>query len=536
MKAVSFRFHELGRYSAFVRKLSEAPESLVALGYVRPEKAAFEKRIRFLEENFNPEQRFRLRAQLNKQQSNLAWSEAQLQHLDWLSDSKTFVVSTAHQPSFLGGPAYIPVKIASSIALCRQLSEWFPTYRFVPVHWLGSEDHDFDELGKTQFLGQLMQWNAQAGGPVGRIALGDWEESRNQIEASLLHKPFGSWALATLKQAFLSEYTLAQAMRVWLNELFSKEGLLVIDGDDAVLKQQFVPFMQREFRESMALPELQRGAHRFIDAGLEPPLFGREINLFHLTHERRDRLEPLSDGRWKTKSGSLTLSREEGAQFVAETPLAWSPNAVLRPLYQEVILPEVAFVGGGAEIAYWTQLQETFTKAGLQQPLLVLRSSLGWVESSVWKKAERAGFEEAWLGRKFQSWEEEVLKVSGLEAQLSIMEEVAGRMQAAYQQISGLVQEVDPTLTGAAEAERQKAMNGLEGLKAKLKKAHKQKQEVQLRQLKALYDKLFPNDKLQEREESIVPALAQWGPDWIALLIRHLNPIETEFLLLVDEQ
>lgn len=533
MKAIALRFYELGRYSAFVKALSQKSAVLSSLGYKFPDKAAFEARIEELKACFDPSQRALLIERLEAQTS---WNSLQLQQIKRLASPETFVVSTAHQPSFLGGPAYIPIKIASSIALCRQLKAWFPAYNFIPIHWLGSEDHDFDELGQVTMYGQLHRWSAQPGGPIGRKQLGDLTELFDQLTPLMSHKPFGNWAFNTLQTAFQPSTTLAQAMKTWLNILFEEQGLLIIDGDDVELKRRFAPIMEREFRESFAYPMLQLGAKRFEQAGFVAPLQGREINLFHLTNSKRDRFEPAEDGRWMTKSGDLQLSREEGAVRVLENPVEWSPNAVLRPLYQSLILPEVAFVGGGAEVAYWTQLQEIFAQAGIPQPLLVLRSSLSWAESQWWKKAEKAGFEVSWLTDKFQTWEEAVLKASGLELQMQSLEDAEAKLLSTYQQISTLVQGVDATLTGAAEAERQKAANGLEALKAKVRKAYKQKQEVQLRQLRVLYDKLFPQEMLQEREESIISALAQWGPEWIEIMIRYLNPTETEFILLVDEE
>ncbi len=535
MQAVEFRFHELGRYSTFVRRLSENPGSLAELGYSPPSKTAFEARIRHLQTQHDTLQRTLLVERLVAQQPDLGWNTTQKTNLHRLVEPGTFVVSTAHQPTFLGGPAYIPVKIASAIALCAQLKQWFPEHHFVPIHWLGSEDHDFEELGKAHFMSQTFQWETTSGGSVGRMTIGDLSDIWNRLEELFAHKPHGTWVLDTLKQAFQPANTLAQAMRIWLNGFFQDQGLLILDGDDAELKRRFVPIMQREFKESFSLPALNKGAERFVQAGLEPPLQGREINLFHLTNNRRDRLEPLPDGRWQTKSGSLTLNRVEGASLVSQNPVEWSPNAVLRPLFQDIILPEIAFVGGGAEIAYWTQLQETFEEAGLSQPVLVLRSSLGWIEGSVWKKAVKAGFEPAWLANKFSFWEEVVLKASGLEAQLARIEESEQRMLAAYQQITDVAKEVDISLAGAADAERQKAVNGLEGLKSKLRKAHKQKQEVQLRQLRTLYDKLFPKDMLQEREESLLTALVHWGPELIHNITGQLNPITKEFVLLKEE-
>lgn len=536
MKALAFRFHEIGRYSAFVRSLSEHSNTIKDLGYVYPQREAFADRIAYLQNQFDSSQRQLLIERLLVQHQSLGWTSIQNQYIQELASADAFVVSTAHQPSFLGGPAYIPVKIASSIALCHQLKQWFPEFQFIPIHWLGSEDHDFDELGHVNLLGQTFQWQAQAGGPIGRKTMGDLAEIWSQLATSLHHKPYGRWALDTLEQAFQPEVTLSMAMRTWLNSQFSEHGLLILDGDDLALKHRFTPLMQREFRESFAWPALQQGAKRFEQAGFEPPLQGRAINLFHLTDTHRDRLEPDQEGKWSTKSGDLLISREEGADLVAQNPNEWSPNAVLRPLYQELIIPEIAFVGGGAEIAYWTQLQETFLQAGLQQPLLVLRSSLGWSEANTWKKAIKAGFQEQWLQHHYSLWEANVLQQSGLEVQNNQLRATEQQIEQLYQQIVELAQSIDPSLTGAVESERQKTRNGLENIKGKVRKAYKQKQEVQLRQLKTLYERLFPNNKLQEREESLLFAFAQWGPQWTTLMVQQLNPVQTEFLLLVEEE
>ena len=203
----------------------------------------FKKQIEEKSLNFNTNgKREVLVTELERQYQNFEVSTTTLNNIKLLDDSKTFTITTGHQLNLFTGPLYFLYKIISTINLCKQLKKEYPENNFVPMYWMSTEDHDFDEINYFNFKQKVFRWNRESFGPVGRLSTAGLDKVFD-----LFSKEIGTSNNATfLKNLFENAYqkhsNLADATRFLANELFKNEGLVIIDGDTIELKKLFIPY------------------------------------------------------------------------------------------------------------------------------------------------------------------------------------------------------------------------------------------------------------------------------------------------------
>jgi uncharacterized protein YllA (UPF0747 family) len=304
-------------------------------------------------------------AHLRQQYAATTASKAVLNNIELLGQDTTFTVTTGQQPGLFGGPLYVWYKTVSCILLCRKLKAQFPQYDFVPVFWVASEDHDFAEVNNTWLgFGNHAAYDGHFTSAVGRHVMGG---------------NIGNLAGATGANLLRSHYAAGnhwgQAFIALLNDLFGPEGLVVLDADALALKQLFIPTLLAEAVEGKSFALLAGQAQKLEAMGYKAQLAPREINLFYLTNEARTRLVKTSAGEWGLAEGGKTWAEAQLRDEIQAHPERFSPNAALRPVYQESILPNLCYVGGWGEIAYWLELLPVFSLYNTFYPLVLPRVS-----------------------------------------------------------------------------------------------------------------------------------------------------------------
>lgn len=282
-----------------------------------------------------------------------------------LGRDTTFTVTTGQQPGLFGGPMYVWYKSISCILLCRQLKAQFPALDFVPMFWVATEDHDFEEVNHT-WLGfdNATRYSGHFAGAVGRHTI---DGGMTSLTASARN--------ALLIKHYTPGKTWGRAFVELLNDLFGDEGLVVLDADAPALKQLFIPTLLAEAVEGQSYPLLQAQAQKLEALGYKAQLAPREINLFYLTNEMRQRLMKISGNTWGLADGDKTWTEAQLRDEIQAQPERFSPNAALRPVYQEAILPNLCYVGGWGEIAYWLELLPAFDLYKTFYPLVLPRAS-----------------------------------------------------------------------------------------------------------------------------------------------------------------
>lgn len=477
---------------------------------------------------FSDEQREELVAVLHKQYASLPHRQLSEAHLQKLAANGVYTVTTAHQPNLFTGPAYLIYKIAGTIALARDL-EAKGLGKFVPVYWMGAEDHDFDELNHTYVFGKRVEWQTNQSGAVGRMLLNDVAEALQQLLEMLGNEGYAGELAALVRDCYQPDITVAAATRRFIDQLFGAYGLVVVDGDDAALKRRFTAQMQLELTEKGSESMVLAAASELEKAGYKAQIYPREINLFWLDAGQRERIV-TTEGGYALANGSKKWTTAEMLQLLENKPACFSPNVVLRPLYQEHVLPNVAFIGGGAEVAYWNLLPKVFEKYQVPFPVVMLRTSAMVVDKGSANRQQKLGLDTLQL---FEETEQLIRDfIAAHESGLFTLQAESTDIQAIFEALASRVGQVDPTLKAAVLAEAKKLHGSLEGLQARVIKAQKQKHETEVNQIRALKAKLFPENHLQERHDSFMNFYVWAGRDFIDTCVREMNPLRKEFLVL----
>ncbi|MEO6169235.1 MAG: bacillithiol biosynthesis cysteine-adding enzyme BshC [Chitinophagales bacterium] len=448
-----------------------------------------------------------------------------------LKDSNTFTVVTAHQPNLFLGPLYLIYKIVCAINLSRQLNKEYPGFHFVPVYWMGSEDHDKEELNHLHIFSKTFVWSTKQEGAFGRMKTKSLAPLIEEIKQVLGTSEEAQRCIKLLEECYLNEETIGAATKKILYHFFAIDGLVIADGDDAVLKQLFIPVMKRELTDQFSFPVVKKSSEEF-SKNYTSQITPREINLFYLDEVMRQRIVKEGD-HWNVLNTSLTYSSDEIIDLLHKQPEKFSPNVILRPLYQEFILPNIAFIGGGAEVTYWMQLKEVFAEAGVAFPMILLRNSVLWVDASNVSRMKKLNLSAAEI---FQTVDVLVNKFVAQQAGGAIsLEEEKNQLKELMEGVMQHTLQMDASLKGAVEAEKVKMQRSLESLEDKLRKSVKKKEEVAIQQLQTLKEKLFPANSLQERYDNFLPFYMRYGELFFSELKSHLQPMEQQFTVLMEE-
>ncbi len=300
---------------------------------------------------------------LNEQYADLEAHEAVHQNIEKLKDQKTFTITTGHQLNLFTGPLYFIYKIVTVINACKQLKSQYPDYEFVPVYWMATEDHDFDEINHFNLFGKKYSWESDQTGPVGRFDTSSMEDLLKSIAEPI----------EIFESAYLEGATLADACCRYVNALFEEEGLVVLDADNKELKRLFAPIIEADILTQTANKLVHATNDKMIQAGYKSQAFSREINFFYLQDGLRERIVQKGD-EFTVKDTDYAWDQAALREEIANHPENFSPNVIMRPLYQETILPNLGYVGGPAEVAYWLQLKDVFAHYETSFPVLMPRN------------------------------------------------------------------------------------------------------------------------------------------------------------------
>lgn len=464
------------------------------------------------------------------QYEGIGLTEAVQENIQSLSNSITFCIVTAHQLNVCTGPLYYIYKIAQAIATCRQLSALYPNTNFVPVYWMGSEDHDFEEINHISLFGKKLEWTDKQGGATGMYSTASLQPMLEEVRLLLGESVHAGELSAILGEAYALP-TLSAATRYLVNALFGKYGLVVVDGDDKVFKEQFAEIMKEELLQRNAVRLVLEQLEKLEAKGYKAQAIPREINLFYLRKNSRERIEyDAGTHRYRVLNSSIELTKEELEKELQEHPERFSPNVILRPLFQQKVLPALAYIGGGGEISYWLQLKPVFEYYGINFPQLLVRNSALLIPEQLMKKIEKSGLEikdffldKDQLARAYLAMHVEE------DVDVSVYKET---ISGAFSGLQELAKRIDPTLVNAIGAEMQKSLQSVDSIQKRLVKALKQKNETGLNQVEKVRLQLFPENGLQERTENFASFYALKGRAFLDELIADFDVYHHQFLII----
>lgn len=449
-----------------------------------------------------------------------------------LQAANTFTVCTAHQPNIFTGYLYFVYKILQTVKLAQELQQQFPDKHFVPVYYMGSEDADLDELGSIRLDGRTLTWDTDQKGAVGRMHTKGLEEMIGHIADSIGYGPHGAGLLDILRKAYLEHSNIQEATLHLVNELFGCYGLVVLIPDNPVFKRQLIPVMEEELWEQSSQAIVSKTIGKLAEH-YKVQANPREINLFYLKDDIRERI--VKDGElWKILHTSLTFTGEELKNELHAHPERFSPNVILRGILQETILPNIAFIGGGGEVAYWLELRELFHHHKVPYPVVLLRNSFLWIKQGEYARQHKLGISTT------QLFEDTELLVNRFvhehtNTALVLRDEYAA-VEKLYNELEEKAKTIDITLVATVNAERSRALKSIGRLEHKFLKAEKKKFTWQTEQIRQLKQRLFPGNSLQERKENFLPYYAEYGPAFFEYILQALNPVTDQFCVIIEER
>lgn len=497
----------------------EGAEKLAPFYDHRPDTAAFKEAIGH--KKFAKESRNLIADVLLTQYENREGEKVKA-NIEALRQEKTFTITTGHQLNIFTGPLYFIYKIVTVINACKVLQKQYPDFHFVPVYWMASEDHDFDEISHFTLFGNTHTWETNQKGPVGRFSTKDMAKLLESIPEKL----------PLFEKAYTENATLATATQHYVHELFGQEGLVVVDGDDVRLKKAFIPVIKDDILESHANKLVEETSSRLESLHYKSQVFPREINFFYMEDAVRERIV-REDGRYKVLHTDLSFSESEIAKLIEDFPEKFSPNVVLRPLYQELLLPNLAYIGGPAEVAYWLQLKAVFQHYNVPFPVIMPRNFALIINKNNARKFDKLDLEAKHLFLPFHE-----LKQIYIDSQVENgyhLEKEKESLAALFETIKTKAIEKDKSLEGFVGAEATKALKSLENISKRLQKAEEQKQSTAIHQLENLKESLFPGNGLQERKENILNFYIN-TPGIIQQFLDNFDPFDFRFNVIVEDE
>lgn len=453
-------------------------------------------------------------------------------NIDLLKSENTYTITTGHQLNIFAGPLYFIYKIVTAIKLARQLKERFPDKDFVPVYWMASEDHDFAEINYTNIGGKKVHWWYEASGATGRIDPVTMRQALNQYKGVLGLDHHAEELAEIVENAYAKFSRLADATRYLVNALFGQYGLVIIDADDHDLKKQFAHIIEEDIIEQHSSKNIETTNEQLKKLHVHIQVNPREINFFYLNDGLRERII-FEDGVYKVLNTEISFTKEELKKEIQITPEHFSPNVVMRPLYQEYILPNIAYVGGGAEVVYWLELKSNFEYYKVDFPILILRNSGLVIPKQSVSKVTRM---ELPLTELFKSTD--AIKTNWIKQhsdhELSLKEE-RGELYQVLENIKLRSLKIDPTLAQSTSAIQARLEHAIDRLEKKLIRAEKKNYHTRLEQIDHIKAELFPKDSLQERSENFGLFYVKWGQQFIDELIRHFEPLDFTFTVLTEK-
>lgn len=469
--------------------------------------------------NYSSEHRKVLCSHLNNLNTNGSTTKAQELNLSLLSKENTFTITTGHQLSLGLGPLFLIYKALHVINLCEQLNKEQPDFHLIPVFWLASEDHDFEEIKATQFFHKDFAWDTNQTGPVGRFETSGLTETYHAMLTL-----FQGDARQELTDLFhVGEDRYVEHFKTLLNKVFGAYGLLIMDGDNPELKRMFVPIMEKELAHQFVFEHVNTTNQALEEAGQKIQAYVRPINLFYITEGKRSRIIPSSDG---FLIDEIQWQKDELLKELANFPERFSPNVLLRPVYQEYILPNICYVGGGGEMAYWAQLKATFSAVNVEYPMIQTRVSAFIAPETIDQSILPFYFSD--LSTQIETL---ISKESNRDAVFNALDEEVTRLKLRMSEgISSFGNEANKWC-GAQHASIDSSVNHY---KQRWQKEEKQQLDTQIKRLERIHRELYPNKVPQERQMNLLHFCGNHSiHDWISALKHQIDPFSQDIHIFV---
>jgi len=436
-----------------------------------------------------------------------------LSNIHSLKSENAFTVTTGHQLCVFTGPLYFIYKILTTIKLAEELKMKYPENHFVPVFWLASEDHDFEEINHIHLFNKTFIWQTDPNNqPVGKISTHSLSVFINEIKTLFPNSEHLPALLLLFEEEYLKSENISIATRKIVHALFSKYGLIMIEPDDVRLKKSFTKVMLDDIVEQKSFAAINQ-TNSVLEQEYKLQIHGREINFFYLSEQGRHLIKKV-DSNFIVANTDIKFSENEIKNEIGNHPERFSPNVVLRPVYQEMILPNLAYIGGPGEISYWLQLKNVFEVHEVDFPILWLRNSFMLLNKKLQNRIEKTGLDFLDFFQSTEKLSKKFLeKVAGFDTN-----EISNSIDEKFQQMIDELKKIDNQLASKLIKYKNEQIAFFNKLKKEINEKLKEKSEQDLAKVIKLKEVLFPDGTPQERFENYF----QYDSNFPTILIQHV--------------
>ncbi|NQX82899.1 MAG: bacillithiol biosynthesis cysteine-adding enzyme BshC [Flavobacteriaceae bacterium] len=516
-------YSRLSVLNDLIRDYINEDDLVKSLYGLEPNIDSFAEQIKAKNISYTTEQRQVLTKVLHEQYIGVDKTQNTISNIDNLKLDNTYTITTGHQLNIFTGPVFFVYKIISVINLCNKLSVKYPEKNFVPLFWMASEDHDFEEINHI-FTDKKHQWNRESEGCVGRLSLDGFDKVLKDLTDSFPDNEKAKRLSDIFSKAYDKENTLAKATMILVNELFGNKGLVILDADNIELKRQMKTVFENEIVNNYTYKEVTKTTESFKKKGYKIQVNPREINLFYIKGSIRERIIKTGD-KYIVNNTSIYFTQEEILQELNDKPDNFSPNVMLRPVYQEKILPNLAYIGGAGELSYWLELKRVFEVNSIVFPIIILRDSVVMTNYKEKEKLEKLKLSYPDLFLDELPLANKVVKLHS-NIDLDFRKEKL-TIESIFDKMENIASRTDASFIGAVRAQKKKQLNGLANLEDRIFRAERFSIKDKTARVIKLKANMFPDGTLQERHYNFTKMYLEHGDKFFDYLYAELDCLDS---------
>ena len=472
-----------------------------------------------------------LKRQYEKTVLNKSDKNKILKKIEILNNKNSYTICSGHQLNIFLSPLFLIYKIVSLISYKDYLNKKFPDFQCVPVFWLASEDHDFDEIKKIKSHNNEYSWNIENHTAVGNLSTATLDDILKSIKYDLCNSKYGEDLYEIFENSYIKNNDLSSATRSIINSLFSKYEIIVLDANERELKKLFISHFKKEILENEIYNCVSVTNNKLVSKKYKPQINALKFNVFYMTDQLRAKIKH-NESYFISEKHNKRWTKSEILSELDEYPERFSPNVFFRTLYQQCILPNVLYIGGPSEICYWLQLKSSFKSFGILFPIIQLRPFYLIVskKSSQFYKNFNLSESDLFKSKNFK-FRKIIHKTSRFD-----FDKLEADKKLFFNQIENQIINTKNFNSQSLESFKKKLENEVNKFKIKIIRTEKNNYRNLEKKLELVDNFHFIDNLIQEKSHSFFFYFIKYGPSFFDLILKQNLVFDNKYIILRETE
>lgn len=451
--------------------------------------------------------------------------------IEILNSNNTYTICSGHQLNIFLSPLFLIYKIISLISYRDYLNKKFPNFQCVPVFWLASEDHDFDEIKKFKSHNNEYLWNIESHTAVGNLSTGTLGDILKSVKYDLCNSKYGEDLYEIFENAYTKNNDLSSATSSIINSLFSKYQIIVLDANERELKKLFISHFKKEILENKIYKCIANTNNKLVSKKYKPQINALKFNIFYMTNRLRAKIK-FNEGYFYSEKHNKRWTKNEMLSEIDKYPERFSPNVFFRTMYQQHILPNVLYIGGPSEISYWLQLKSSFQSFGISFPIIQLRPFYLLVseKSSQFYKNFNLSESDFFKSKNFK-FKKIIHKIS-----LFDFDKLEVDKNFFLNQIENQIINTKNFNAQSLDSFKKKLENEVNKFKIKIIRTEKNNYENLEKKIESVDNFHFIDNLIQEKSHSFFYYFIKYGPSFFDLILKQNLVFDNKYIILTETE